>query len=162
MRIVTKYGKNVIYGFGCGSVEESGTLCTFILVSLPLSPLGARKVCLPSSPFKTPSTLAGLPRKMSPGLWSCFRIPGNGPNNPSGQRPGISTRRYSHRMIATLNGKYVHVFGSCTNKDRFAYSLRTNYVCEAFLVEGYYPFWDKNDPGVTKSIETALAAIQIA
>jgi len=67
-----------------------------------------------------------------------FQNPGNGPNNPSGQSPGVSTRCYSHGMIATLNRKHVHVFDSHTNKGSFVCSLQTNNVCEAFSVEGYF------------------------
>ena len=129
-------------------------------ISAPVTPGGTQSLFAIWS-FQNSKYLGRPTKENEPRPLILFQNPGNGPNNPSGQRPGISTRRYSHRMIAALNGKYVHVFGSCTNKDRFAYSLRTNYVCEAFLVEGYYPFWDKNDPGVTKSIETSLAAIQI-
>ena len=154
MRIVAEYGKNVIYGSGCGGVEVRNNMYIDSGISAPANPGGSQSLFAIWS-FQNSQYLGRPTKENKPRPLIVFQDPGNGQNNTSGQRPGNSTRRDSHGMIATLNGKYIHtfdriqaqayVFDSRTNKGSFAYSLRTDNVCEAFSVEGY-PFSENNDP----------------
>ena len=91
-------------------------------ISAPATPEGTQSLfaiwSFQNSKYLGRPTKANEPRPLI-----VFQNPGNGPNNPSGQSPGVSTRCYSHGMIATLNRKYVHAFDSHTNKGSFVCSL---------------------------------------
>jgi hypothetical protein len=105
-------------------------------ISAPVTPGGTQSLFAIWS-FQNSKYLGRPTKENEPRPLILFQNPGNGPNNPSGQRRGISTRRYSHRMIATLNGKYVHVFDSLAAQTKA--DLRV--LCE--LIMCVRPFWLK-------------------
>jgi hypothetical protein len=117
MKIIAEYGNQVVYGAGCGGVQQDETMFmnsgvaagaagfsqsmfavwAFADQAMGMAPVYEQSLPLPTVVFEDPTNT---------------RTGGN-PNgemsNPTGQLPGITTRRDSHGMGITTNGWYLHV-----------------------------------------------------
>ena len=126
MSIVGEYGNAVINGAGCGGVQVQNQM--FLNAGISASGAGATQstftqYSLDDDKFGGPAGTTPnkqndpMPIRLFQDLNNTGTI-GNtiGPaSNDSGQKPGISTRRDSHGMIATRDGKYVHTVDRIQN-----------------------------------------------
>ncbi len=144
MTIVAEYGKNIIFGSGCGGVEVGGTF--FINSGVASGVEGATQSYFAIWAFNNTNYLGTPPNENEPKPLTIYNDTGNigTTGNPTGQLPSNSSRRDSHGIVVTRNGKYVHVFDRVqsqafvietgTNAGNFSYSLRDSNVCKSFSV----------------------------
>ncbi len=154
MTIVAEYGKDIIYGAGCGGVEVGEKM--FINSGISAAN-GANQSYFAIWSFNNSkySNLVVPLVENEPKPLVVFSDTGDGIPNTSGQLPSNSTRRDSHGIVATRNQNYVHTFDrvqaqafviqTSTNAGKFEYSLRDSNVCKIFSVkdDGNLPL---NDP----------------
>lgn len=121
MTIVGEYSNQILPGAGCGGAQSGDTV--FINAGVSASGAGAdwsvfdvftfsdsayTSVQTPNMPL--PQHVFGDPDNTSTG----GRV--SGPTaNPTGQIPGITTRRDSHGAIATTDGSYIHIVDRIQN-----------------------------------------------
>ena len=121
MRILADYDQATINGAGCGGVQTGSSMwlnagvsasgagadqSTFTLYRLDDAALGRSggvNVPAPTVVFRDPTNTATIGN------------PGGEASNPSGQLPNTTTRRDSHGMAATTDGRYVHTVDRILN-----------------------------------------------
>ena len=146
MSIIAEYGKNIIFGAGCGGVEVGDKF--YINSGVASGPAGGSQSYFAVWSFNntkylgTPTNEENEPRPLIVynDTWNTIGTT----VNPTGQLPSNSTRRDSHGIVVTRNQKYVHTFDriqaqafvidTSTNKGSFSYSMRDSNVCKAFSV----------------------------
>ena len=155
MSIVAEYGKNIIFGSGCGGVEVGDKF--YINSGVASGPEGGSQSYFAVWSFDNTKYLGTPTEENQPRPLIVYNDAGNvGTNgNPTGQLPSNSTRRDSHGIVVTRNQKYVHTFDrvqaqafvidTSTNTGSFSYSMRDTDVCKTFAVtdDGNLP---GNDP----------------
>ena len=124
MKIVGEYGKNVIYGAGCGGVEAHNSM--FINGGVSASSAGSDQSTFAVFSFDD-TKYSGIDvnpenRPMPERIYqdktntkTIGNTEGASEKNPTGQIPGTTTRRDSHGMSVTTNGEYLHVFDRIQN-----------------------------------------------
>jgi hypothetical protein len=167
MKIIAEYGNQVVYGAGCGGVEKGNKM--FVDSGLSAGPTGSDKSTFAVWVFADDSMGTTLKQQNKPLPIVVFEDPGNtktlgnqkgDDKNLSGQLPGMTTRRDSHGMAITTNGKYLHVGDRLQNVievfdtdtyERFTYDLtlpprpKRTPPCEAKSVSDD-PLLPRNDP----------------
>ena len=136
MKIVGEYGNNVVYGAGCGGVQAGGKM--HLNSGVSASGAGADQSMFTVWQYNDADYLGSTPNAENEPLPAVvFEDEGNTaalgniggqPPNPSGQLPGVTTRRDSHGAAPTVDGEYVHVVDRIQN------------VVEAFDVETFERF----------------------
>lgn len=123
MKIVGEYGNNIVYGAGCGGtpVEDGILLNPGVSASAP----GATQSVFGLSLFDEAAFMNGHRPENDPIPATVFRDERNtltggnliGPSESdmSGQMPGITTRRDSHGVVVTKNGRFAHVVDRLQN-----------------------------------------------
>lgn len=164
MRIVGEYGRNILYGAGCGGVEVRGKM--YLDSGISASPAGATQSNFALWSFDNAAFL-GIGDTPLPENYPVPELIYEDPLNTAslgnldgvpliedGQLPGVSTRRDSHGSTSTVDGKYVHVVDriqgevfvvqtptATSNGNHqagdFTYSLRTNSKGEASACAKY-------------------------
>ncbi len=149
MRIVGEYGQQVINGAGCGGeqtgdrvwvnagVSASGagaTQSTFTLYTISDAAFDAvqpENTPAPAIVYQDDDATDGNATNTATG----GNLGGVGEPNETGQLPGVTTRRDSHGMTATVDGAYVHTVDRIQNtvevirtgdNARFTYDLTSN------------------------------------
>ena len=146
MSIIAEYGKNIIFGAGCGGVEVGDKF--YINSGVASGPAGGSQSYFAVWSFNntkylgTPTNVENEPRPLI--VYNDTRNTMETTVNPTGQLPSNSSRRDSHGIAVTRNQKYVHTFDriqaqafvidTSTNKGSFSYSMRNSNVCKAFSV----------------------------
>ena len=122
MRIVGEYGNRMVNGAGCGGVEAGGRM--WLNAGVSASPTGATQsvftvYAIDDGAFDTAGGEENLPEPMvvyrDAGNTASGGAEGGAAANDSGQVPGESTRRDSHGMVATIDGRFVHVVDRIAN-----------------------------------------------
>jgi hypothetical protein len=122
MQIVGEYGNQSINGAGCGGVETGNTV--WLNAGVSTSAAGASQstftvYTLDDRQFSKTPNLENVPAPVE-----VFKDPSNTATNGNltgeaqnltGQLPGKTTRRDSHGMVATLDGRYVHTVDRIRN-----------------------------------------------
>jgi len=125
MKIVGEYGKNVVYGAGCGGVEVVGNQ-VFLNGGVSASGAGATQSTFAVLSFDdTKYNRDGVNPENHPMPERIYQdktntrtignTEGGSETNESGQIPGTTTRRDSHGMDVTIDGKYLHVVDRIQN-----------------------------------------------
>ena len=144
MSIVAEYGKNIVFGAGCGGVEVDNKF--YINSGVASSAAGGNQSYFAVWSFDNNMYLGTSPAENEPRPLLVYNDIGNtASGNDSGQLPSKSTRRDSHGIVVTRNKKYVHTFDrvqaqayvidTSTNQGSFSYSMRDGNVCQAFAVK---------------------------
>jgi hypothetical protein len=116
MKIIAEYGNQVVYGAGCGGAIKDNKM--FVDSGLSAGPTGFDQSVFAVWAFADNQMGTTLLQQNTPLPTIVFQDPGNtktlgNPNgvvsNPTGQLPGMTTRRDSHGMAVTTDGKYLHV-----------------------------------------------------
>ncbi len=145
MSIVAEYGKNIVFGAGCGGVEVNNKF--YINSGVAAGVEGGSQSYFAVWSFDNTNYLGTPPAENEPRpliVYNDTRNTMGTTNNTSGQLPSTSTRRDSHGIVVTRNKKYVHTFDrvqaqayvidTSKNKGSFSYSLRDSNVCKAYSV----------------------------
>ena len=133
LKIVGEYGKEVIYGAGCGGVQAKGKM--HVNSGVSASGLGADQSMFAVWQLDDEDYLGPTMNPQNEPLPAVvFEDEDNTatggnlvgvPSDPSGQIPGQTTRRDSHGTAATVDESYVHVVDRVQN------------VVESFDVESF-------------------------
>lgn len=128
MKIVGEYGKNVIYGAGVFGAEVENQV--FINQGVSASPVGSDQSTFVVFSFDdTKYSSDGINPENQPMPERIYQDNTNtktigntegesgisSETNPTGQIPGTTTRRDSHGMAVTIDGKYLHVVDRVQN-----------------------------------------------
>jgi len=126
MKIVGEYGNAVVYGAGCGGVQHlDGPM--FMNAGVSAGDTGATQsmfaiLAFDDSKYPLPNKLYNLQNEPMPTL--VFQDKGNTATlgnveglteNTTGQKPFSTTRRDSHGMTQTIDGKYIHAVDRIQN-----------------------------------------------
>lgn len=129
MTIVGEYGQQVINGAGCGGVQVGDSMwlnagvsasgagadqSTFTIYTLDDTAFGTvqpENTPAPSVLFKDADAADGNAANTA----TIGNVEGDPNPNTTGQLPGMTTRRDSHGMAATVNGRYVHTVDRIQN-----------------------------------------------
>jgi hypothetical protein len=122
MEIVGEYGQNVINGAGCGGVQTGRRM--WLNSGVSASPAGKDQSTFTLYTLDDRAFTRSSQSLLQPKPKVIYRDPGNTStigqlvgveNNQTGQRPGVTTRRDSHGMAATIDDTYVHTVDRLRN-----------------------------------------------
>lgn len=124
MKIVGEYGNAQVNGAGCGGVQTGNNM--FLNSGVSASSAGATHSMFGLYAFDdTLYSTDLIPMQNYPSPMQVFKDPtntntlgnvdGTTTANDSGQKPNMTTRRDSHGMASTLDGKFVHVVDRIQN-----------------------------------------------
>ena len=136
MQIVGEYGNQEINGAGCGGVQVGNQM--FVNAGVSASGAGADWSTFSIWSLDDSQLALGPNAPGTPVPVEVFIDSGNtatggrqlgDPSNPTGQLPGVTTRRDSHGMAATVDGRYIHTVDRIQNVveaiDTTSYARRT-------------------------------------
>jgi hypothetical protein len=124
MTIIAEYESNVVQGAGCGGVMADGKM--FMNAGVAAGTVGANESTFTIYAFSDSAFQSGTITPVNTPLPDVvFKDPGNTLTKGnllgakavdlSGQLPNQTTRRDSHGMVVTSNGKYVHTLDRIQN-----------------------------------------------
>jgi len=124
MSIVGEYGRNAVFGAGCGGAQVGNTM--FLDTGVSASGAGATQSHFAVFAFDDSAYLGHANAENEPEVVVVYQdegstrtlgnIFGTKTQDTTGQIPGVTTRRDSHGAWITTNGKYLHVDDRIQNK----------------------------------------------